>query len=432
MSTLDLVKEYGPLSWQQAMNLRRNSLLDVSTGQVTATVSLPADEPVERVQRRLAEMVRREEALRITHLPDGGHGPATYREPFDPPLETVRVDSMEEMASLIGEMSEPRFSYRDDKDPRPLWQAVVFDYPDPSGGRARTAFAALDHCLADGRSGQLFRDELAGDVVRTARRGGYREWIAWQHENFPMDGAAKPTPARDFWRGYFDSSAPNRAAALPFCRPRAPMSGLEHHMYREVPVAGHEIAATAAARRVSPFMLFLACVASAVGTSTGETDLTVRYVAHGRIPRYLETLGWFSDYVPLRIRTADLADPDRALDAALRSRAQLGSHESTPWGYVMQSCGQTDAETPQVVLNFSTRSDRVTVLPDTTVTSTRGFLYLEASIPRSGKGLLRCRFDPVRFAIDGVDAFVGAVFDPLKRLVAARPWHGGDDPCTVA
>jgi hypothetical protein len=405
------------------MNLRRNTALGIGTRNAGVTFPLPPDEPMARLRERLAGMVERQDVLRITDLPPGGDGPLTYADAIDLPLITARADSADQVRALLAELRTRQFAHHSG----PLWMVVVIDYPDGSGVARRTACAVLDHHVADCISSLLLQDGVCGRGAHppVTRRGTYQEWVRWQLEQYPMDNPAElATPARDFWRRYFDGGAPNRATALPFCVPDAPLSGLEHVMYRDLPTPTAALHRAAGVLACSPLMLVLASMAAAVGELTSEDDLTMRYLAHGRTPRVVDTLGWFSDYVPLRIRTSSLADPRQALRAAVTAWLALVEHEVTPWGYILGVCGATDAERPQIVVNVLPRIDAAQLLPsptDTTVPGSRGYLELTVGLAGTGIGRLECRFDPERFAKQGVELLVGLAFERLGWLVAERP-----------
>jgi Condensation domain len=409
----------GPLSWQQAVNLRRNRQLGVGNAQLVAVLPWPVAVPVTRLRERLAAIVGREEALQITELPGDGYGAVTYDEEIDLPISTERADSVAHVDTLISGMQEPRFTYDDHS---PLWKVAVVEHPDRAGKPARTVCVALDHHLVDGRSTRLLRAELVGRASDrwATRRGGYRGWVTSQRERFPMeDPTGVPTPAREFWRRYFDGGAPNHAVIPPFCDPVTPLSGLEHIMRRDQTVPAAALKAAAGRHRCTAFLLFAASVAAAVSHYTTVDDLTLRYFAHGRTPHFLATLGWFADHVPLRIRGTGLDDPHRALRAAIASRSELLPHEATPWGYIMAVCSQTDAERPQIAINFG-RIDAASPLSgpqDTTIASSRGYLDLSLAVPPSGNCILQCRFDPKRFSQDGVEAFVKVILERLRQLI---------------
>jgi hypothetical protein len=235
-----------------------------------------------------------------------------------------------------------------------------------------------------------------------------------------------PTPARDFWRRYFEGSAPSHANALPFCDPGSRLTGLERHVNRELPLAAEELRAAARRLGTTPFLLFAGCVAAAVAQESGEDDVTLRYVAHGRFPPFLRTIGWFADNSGLRVRDPALADPQRAVRAATASRMELIEFETTPWGYVMDVCPGSVMEQPQVVLNFFPLDEDgpVETPPDVTTGGAEPEpgrdlppdLGLNVEWPRTGTGLLQCRFDPERFATDGVEEFVRLIFRNLTAL----------------
>jgi Condensation domain/Sulfotransferase domain len=415
-------KARGPLSWQVATNLRRNASLGIASTPVEATFTVPEELTNDRLRERLAEMARREDILRITELPEDGYGTIAYSDEIDLPFETRTVDSPEDLEAELTELREGSFPLRGG----PLWRLVVVEHPDHAGRSTRTACAVFDHMITDGRSLHLFEEEVTRTGqggVSTRRRGRYRDFVLWQLERFPLEDATEvDTPARTFWRRYLDGSAPTHATILPFCDPNAPLCGREYVMRRPVPISTEALQATARRLRTTPLLVLLAGVVSAIGSFTAVEDLTLRYMAHGRVPQFLQTLGWFSGNMPLRIRGANLGDPLGALRATMASRSEILDFEETPWGYIMEVCGATDSETPQVTVNFSPypSDERWSSKPaEETIEGRRGFLNLAFASTTGGDTYVISRFDPDRFARDGVQSFVGVVLAHLRELAAA-------------
>jgi hypothetical protein len=420
-ATRDLARtEAGPLSWQQAFSLRREARLSVHSGNVATAFVV---EDAESLPGRLAALVEREDALRIVGLPADGRGSAVYAETVRPPLEKVRVGALEELDAAVSEAERTLFA----RDEGPLWKMLVFEHPDEAGRRARTGLAVFDHQIADVRSSDLFRRELTrGPTGRPP--GRYRAWVAWQLEQFPLEDAASvPTPAREFWRRYLDGTSPNRAPRLPFCDPDSRLTGLERQLHRELPFPAEGLRAAAARLRATPFVVFAGSVAAAIAQLTGEQDVTLRYASHGRFSPFLRTLGWLHTGIALRVRDPDLADPVRAVRAAMVSRLELIEFEMTPWGYVLEICGATGSEQPQVVVNFVPRGDPA-LLRKRHDDATEGGaepdrelvpdLNLIVDVPRAGAVGLLSRFDPARFAAGGVEDFLQLVFRNAAQLAA--------------
>jgi hypothetical protein len=427
----------GPLSWQQTLNLRRNRRLGVRTVNVGAVFPMPPGESIPGLHKRLADITAREDVLRITGFDvDDTEQGTTYADKIDLPFSTVSGDSADEALALVADRLNHEFAY----DAGPLWNLTVISHPDRVGRPTRTVCVAMDHHIADHHSMALLRDEIAGvdDEMLSPFRGAYREWVTWQRGQFPMGrAAAVPSPAHDFWLRYFDGGAPNHATILPFCRPNAPVGGVEHITSRDLPATGDALRAAGAQLGATAFLIIVASIASAVGLCAAETDTTLRYVTHGRTHQNVGTLGWFCDNMPLRVRSTSLADPHHALDAAVASRLELMEFETTPWGYIMEVCSQTDTERPQVVLNvFEIDDQALPALPRkprpevqgdgaTPAASNGGRgdlppdLNLMVLLPRESLCRLECRFDPSRFTPDGVEGFMDVVCDHLRRLVEA-------------
>jgi hypothetical protein len=284
----------------------------------------------------------------------------------------------------------------------------------------------LDHHITDCLSSLLFEDGVRGGAAATeARRGNYREWVDWQLARYPVgDAATAVPPAHDFWLRYFDGGAPDRATLLPFCTPEAAPSGFVQVVRRDLPVPTETLRRAAAGLACTPFLLVIASLAAVVGELTDDDDVVIRYIGHGRTSRVTNTLGWFADQVPLRIRTPTLADPRCALRAAVSAWLTVIEHETTPWGYVLKVCGATELTQPQLVVSHLPRLPVAPDAPgstDLTDPGSPGHLYLTVGLPHTGIGWIECRFDPRLFAPDGVDIFVGLALDRLARLTGRQP-----------
>jgi Condensation domain len=413
-----LMISQGPMSWQQAVNLRRDALLGIQTGNSGLLMTLPPDEPISAVYDRLVALVRDEDALRIVKLPLGGNGLVDYEDEIELPVFTERAEAAEQVTRRSAELRQARFA----SSGGPLWKLVIFEHPDEAGRPARTGCVILDHHIADGRSTVVFGDRIAGRADAAISRASYRDWVDWQLENFPMqDTAQTPRPARDFWRQYFAGSAPNRPTVLPGCDPTSTLCGLEHIMTRDLPTSTQELRGAAGTLRTTPFLLFAASVISTISSLTQEDDIAYRYVTHGRIPRFLDTIGWFSDNMPIRARGESLADPMAALSAVTSGRQEMLEFEMTPFGYILAACEEKETETPQVVINFIMYdNDRILYSgpDDETIHGSRGTLNLTVGVPSRGTGWVECRFDPKRFTRDGVEDFLQITFEHLRRVVA--------------
>lgn len=413
----------GALSWQQAGRLRRDAERGERIPNVSTLVRLPAGMTPADLRRRLSEIVRREEVLRITDVPDGGDGYVSYSPAIEPPLRYEQADSAGQMTDITARLSRCPLA----RHGGPLWRATVIEHPDDSGQTMRTLCAAFDHLVTDGRSLQLFGDELTGaDASRTGRQHGrYQDWVMWQRQRFPWNAAGERTAAREFWRRHLDGTPADRDTELPFCSsPAAPLSGTVYTMHHDPPISARLVRLAARKLRATPFLLMVAGVAAAAGMDTRMDDLTLRITTSGRPAEYLDTHGWFSDCVPMRLRHTSLHDPWHALRAARSSWLEIFEYQTTPWDYVRAVSalpGHPAARPVQIGINFIPyEAAAITVddIADGTGAGDVAGLQMSIAPGRQAAYHLACQFDPARFMPPDVRAFLGLLDARLGQLVA--------------
>lgn len=416
----------GGLSWRQAGRLRRDAARGERVPNGGILFPLPEELTAGELRDRLSTIAGREDVLNIVSIADAGEESVLYADTIEVPISTKRANSVDDMERLASEMSNHAFARHEG----PLWELAVIEHPDETGQPVRTASAVFDHLVTDGRSLRLFRDEVLGAGHSPEEQGRYRDWVRYQQEQFPLTNTAANTAAREFWLRRLDGAEADRPTPLPFCAdPSAPLSGVVQTLYRNLPVSTADLQAAARRWRSAPSLVFVASLASAVSSVSAVNDVTLKVMTHGRKPGFLDTLGWFSDGVPLRVRSPQLADPGAALAAATAEWQATLEFHATPWDYAVAISAGVDADETtrgsrqraQVDLNF-VHGDYDWVSSsqqgDATSPGLRGGLTIEVFAADDGDCLLECEFDAARFAPDGVRAFLEVVIARLVHLTA--------------
>lgn len=418
----------GVLSWQQVRRLRRDLAHGALVSNSAVLFALPRGLKTEHLRDRLAELVSQEDALRITEFSYADNdGYATYSPVLELPVYETTADTASELDAITARMLNRPFGHRG-----PLWEMAVIEHPDESGRPARSACAVFEQLICDGRSLHLFRSELTGENVGAVgqQHGRFRDWAAWQRRQFPMADTGAKTAAGQFWLRYLDGTPPDRGTMFPFFSPPAgPLGGYVQVIHDELPVSMSTLRSCAGRLRSSPFLLFLASVASAIGLVAGLDDVTLKVNTSGRPPRFLDTIGCFADNAPIRIRSGSLSDPQHALTAATSAWLETIEFQSAPWDYIRAVCGPSYSEPaaanpPQLVINFmpwtvhrrwhSKRESRQ--YPGASLDT------FELIMMPGGDGTcyLDCQFDPERLAPAGVDDFLKVLASVLTRLTQSR------------
>lgn len=409
----------GPLSWQQAARLR-NERGHGRYNCIWNLFEIPDAVSDDEFRSRLAAMTDREDALRITNasLDDDC---TVYAPAAAAPLSVERCDSFDDMIALASAKAREQFH----RDARPLWAVTVIEHPDGRGRRVRHACTVFDHLVADGRSMHLVQRELIGGETAGGGRGRYREWVSWQNREFPRSGSVSGSLTRGFWLRHLDGTPADRATPLPFATEHPAPRDLITVLNARAPVSSDAVRRVTRRLRTSPFVLVLAAVASLVAAGTGESDLTMRVISSGRPPKFANTLGWFADSLPIRLRDPLLRDPQRTVTVAGAAWSDiLRSHYVAPWGYVHDVCrpgGSAAAEFDrrQLVINFFPHDLGGMFSPDIPEKTAPGDIDgIHLLIwPRFDDCFgLRFLFNPDHFAIEGVRSFLHRLARQLTEL----------------
>lgn len=414
----------GVLSWQHVRRLRRDLEHGAIVSNSAVLFALPRGLKTEHLRDRLSELVSREDALRITefsYADDDGY--VTYSPVLDLPVYETRADTASELDAITSRMLNRPFGHRG-----PLWEMAVIEHPDESGRPARSACAVFEQLISDGRSLHLFRSELTGENVGAVgqQHGRFRDWAAWQRRQFPMEETGTKTAAGEFWLRYLGGTPPDRGTMFPFfSSPAGRLGGYVQVIHDELPVSMGTLRSAAGRLKSSPFLLFLASVASAIGVVAGLDDVTLKVNTSGRPSRFLDTMGSFADNAPIRIQSRSLSDPHHALTAAKSAWLETIEFQAAPWDYIravsaLPCSGSAAVNPPQVMVNFmpwnvhrrwhSQRESRQ--YPGASL-DTFELIMMPGG---DGKCHLDCQFDPERLAPAGVNDFLKVLASILTRL----------------
>lgn len=411
------------LSWQQAAGLRDDLAGSEREPNLMALFALPDDVTAEQLRGRLADLVGREDSLRVTELCATG-GELTYAPDIELPMRLERAGA-QEMQAIGDQMQHHSFA----RHGGPWWDMALIEHPDELGKPARSVYACFDHLISDGRSLLAFRDELtnAGHAVRR-QRGSFLDWVSWQLRQYPMDAPGSKTAASEFWRGYLDGTHPKRGTALPFYLGQArPASDVVRTIYGEVPTSLALLRSAAGRLNSSPFLLVLASVAAAISLVADVNDVTLRVNTSGRPPAFLDTIGLFSDSLPIRIARESLSDPRVAVSAATAAWLQALRFQTTPWDYIVAVCAPEQSQPaarlpPQVLVNFVPWPVHSRWYSQRAPREERGgwleTFQLILLTGADGTCHLNCIFDPELFAAADVPGFLAVLADVLARVIA--------------
>ena len=262
----------------------------------------PLDVPALAVA--LGAVQTRQDVLRWRIAERDGVPHAVADPPGDVPLPVVEVTE-DELPAALDALARTRFDLAVDR----LWTVVLHRL----GPDDHVLGIVAHHAVFDGWSQHLLYADL-GSAYARARRGlpagleplpaGYADYVAWREQRLHRRGDADLA----WWVEHL-AGAPT-VLELPADRPRPAAPGL----------AGHDVAAdvdadtarqvTALARElaVTTPAVLLAALALLVRRLTGVTDMVLGTpAADRRHAAFAETVGFFVEIMPLRLRVDDAA-----------------------------------------------------------------------------------------------------------------------------
>ncbi|MEU6145660.1 condensation domain-containing protein [Streptomyces sp. NPDC047081] len=411
----------GPLSWQQEGRLRRDFLRGGERA-LNLVMALPLNEELtdEEVRRRLDRITARQDAMRIVDL-SLDEGRLRYADEIELPLRSVDLASRNELNAFVHQSERTAF----DCSNGPLWNAALVTCADGSAGLARYLVAGMDHLISDGMSQQAFTDLMLAPTPVDVPAGSHYDWVRWQREAFPHPSEGIGL-SHDFWAGRLTNTTPDQALQVPFCiAPDGELSGRVWSLRRPAPVPASRLKRTAARIRTTPFVLILGAVASTAVAMGAEPDVTLRVNMTGRPMAHLDTLGCFSDNMPVRLSGPDLNDPRTAVRHARETWMRLVPHQTTPWDYLLEAFGGPGDDTltrrpAQWLVNYMPWEQPSHGLPPETTSSeyksSMGTFQVVAMMYDDDTCRLECEFDPTRFDVAGGEEFMSRLCSTLVDL----------------
>ncbi|MEO6701177.1 MAG: condensation domain-containing protein [Jatrophihabitantaceae bacterium] len=279
---------------------------------------------IDALQGALDDVVERHEVLR-TRITCGGDGQAPYQtilaaQPVPFTVYELAPEPDRSRDQLADELLIQLNTERMDMSETPLLRAALHRFDD----RDAVLTILSHHSAGDGWSCNLIRRDLA--ACYQARTTGiphelpevrqYREFGAWQQE---WVSGQRASAAREYWHAKL---AGTQVFALPADRPNGP--GVLQSPYATAnfvvePAAFAAVEARAGSVRGSGWHAILAAGALLAEKVRGSSDVTLMTNVSGRTDwRFHDTVGFFADFLPLRIELGDCATLG---DALVRSRS---------------------------------------------------------------------------------------------------------------
>ncbi len=325
-----------PLSFaQEQIWLHGQFAKDLYNESVTVYRQGPLDLP--RLQRSLAEIIRRHEAWRTTFKAIDGQPMQVVQPPFEPSIEAVDLRQLapdqREHEALRLAREQARVPY--DMERGPLLRAMVVRL----GEEEYRFYLFLHHIIFDGFSiYRVFLPELV--TVYNAFLAGrpsplpelrlqYADFAHWQRESL---GSAQLNESRAYWSAQLDGELP--VLELPTDHPRPAMQSFRGAMQRfafsrNLSDRLHQLAQR---ENTSFFTTILAGFAALLRRYSSQEDFVIGTVTSGRKRSELEVLlGCFQNPLALRLKLA--GDPSFRELLAHAREVTLGalSHDDAPF-----------------------------------------------------------------------------------------------------
>jgi hypothetical protein len=406
------------LSWQQEARLKNESKYGHYL-PIAHIFRIPDELLDEDLLLGLREVLKQQEALQITQMTLANGGSATYTRSYPLPIRYQSCKSLDELKGAINKELAIPFK----RNGQPLWHVTIFQTYE-----VRYACCKFDHLISDGQSMQLFQQYFLSTDPSSAQplNSPYRQWVAWQHTHFPK-GPHPPTPEGEFWLRHLDGTSADRPTPLPFAikgnqRNRHLLTIIE----MDFPVVNTAVQDIARAYHVTPFQIIASHIIANTAALSAVQDLTVRIINHGRPTRYLDTLGFFADSMPVRVRGARLSDSDKALTVLNAELSQISVHGyMAPWEYIREvSSLRSSGDVPnmnrqQLVINYlPPAEERFLDEQPREITVQRDIDGLHLAVTGNGDTTrIQAAFNPDDFAREGVRSFILSVGMRLTKAL---------------
>jgi amino acid adenylation domain-containing protein len=197
----------------------------------------------------------------------------------------------------------------------------------------------MHHAISDGWSLSLMAEELAlvYETLATQRALPqfvppslqYADFAYWQRQVFRGEVVEREL---EYWGDKLKGAPPT--ISFPDAGSRARVRGkTANRSSLDVPARLAAAAqGLAQAHRATPFIVLLTALALALQRVTGQSDLVIGTVVAGRTDQEFENVpGCFMNFVPLRIRLAEAAAPQQALNVVRRVIVDSQAHQECPF-----------------------------------------------------------------------------------------------------
>jgi condensation enzyme len=288
---------------------------------------------VDALQGALDDVVERQEALRTRLHYDEQDGTIGFQEVLPPcpvPLtvhDTPLPDGPTREKTAIDvhvALHDAELSFL----AIPSLRADVYRFDD----RDAVLSLVTHHLFSDGWSSDLLRREIAA-CYRTRVTGvphklpspaPYREFTSWQQEFL---GSEKATTDRRFWGRELAGA---ELFVMPADRPHGPETQAPRTAVGNFPIdPGRfaDVTASAARLRCSVWHVLLAAFMVLAEKATGRTDITLLTLNNARHDeKFYHTIGFFTDFVPIRLDFGDCGNFRDLMLLARRTSANAQQH----------------------------------------------------------------------------------------------------------
>ncbi|MEU1228916.1 condensation domain-containing protein [Streptomyces sp. NPDC005828] len=282
------------------------------------------------LQRALDDVVDRHEVLRTALLSDEEGGHQAVRPASPVPLEVRDLGTGDDTSrdvraeEFLNELDARPFNVRE----LPHLRAALgrFDATDA------VLVLATHHTSTDAWSLQvIMRDLAAAYAARVENRTAdtaaavqYQEFARWQHDTA---GSGRVDTARAYWR---ERLAGAEITGVTSDRPRDENLASAYGVHRFVFDAelSKSVVEFAKTTRSTPFMVMAAAYSALLRERTGTTDVVFPTFSSGRYDeRFMDSVGPFFNFVPIRIDTTGCATLGEVLDRARTACVGAYQHE---------------------------------------------------------------------------------------------------------
>lgn len=398
---------------------------------------------IDALQGALDEVVARQEALRTRLHYDEHDGMVGFQEVLPPcpvPL-TVHDTPLPEGPARDGMAIDVHIALHEAEMSFltvPSLRAEVYRFDDQDA----VLSLVTHHLFSDGWSSDVLRREIAacyralvtGVPHQLPTPEPYRNFAAWQQEYLASD---KGTTDRRFWGGELAGA---EMCLLPADRPHGPETQAPHTAVASFaidPGRFADVVAAAARHRCTVWHVFLAAFMVVAERIAGRTDITLLTIDNARYDeKFYNTVGFFTDFVPIRLDFGDCESFRDLMLLARRASARAQQHRMS-FNSILEICPDLmkQAFDPLTLLpafnyvrspkakeesEFTTSVEKVLLPEEMAVSFVRGAFMWVFRVRPSGEARCVVEYEP-----DAIDAATvrrwGTEFVDLIQTVVDRP-----------